>query len=165
MYEYWQYLGDSIQLSANTNVSNPIYNWSSIAYVSCYNCSNPYTSATDTTLYLLTVTDSETGCFAVDSIIIYTLDNSEVFLPTGFSPNGDQINDVFYFRGIGIKDFNLNVFDRWGELIFTTNSFSVGWDGSYKGKPAIEGTYVYTLNYTNFKKINKFLKGNLTLIK
>jgi gliding motility-associated-like protein len=165
IYEYWQNYGDTIQLTSSSNISNPIYQWNANAYLSCNNCNNPYTTATDTALYMLTITNAATGCFTNDSLLIYVLEDFEIFLPTGFSPNGDQINDVFYLRGRGISDFNLNVFDRWGELVFTSNNFNVGWDGTFKGKPAMAGTYVYTLNYTNFKKTSKFLKGNLTLIK
>jgi gliding motility-associated-like protein len=165
IYEYWQNFGDTIQLTGNSNIINPVYHWTANAYLSCDNCGNPYTTATDTTQYMLTITDASTGCFTVDSTMVYVLEDFEIFLPSGFSPNGDQINDVFYLRGRGIKDFSLNIFDRWGELVFNSNNFNVGWDGTFNGKPALSGTYVYTLNYTNFKNLSKFLKGNLTLIK
>ena len=165
IYEYWQNSGDSLQLSSSTNISNPAYSWSANAYLSCNNCANPYTIATDTTQYMLTVTDISTGCFMVDSTLVYVVDDFDIFLPSGFSPNGDGSNDVFYLRGRGIQEFSLNVFDRWGELVFSTNSFSTGWDGTYKGKAALAGVYVYTLQYINSKKLNKFVKGNVTLIK
>jgi gliding motility-associated-like protein len=164
-YEYWQYLGDSIQLTSSTNIINPIYNWSANAYLSCFDCLNPNTTATDTTLYFLTITDKNTGCFTNDSVIVYVLEDFDIFLPTGFSPNDDNVNDILFLRGHGIKEFELNIYDRWGALIFSSNSLLIGWDGTYKGKAALNGTYVYTLEYTNMKKEVKFLKGNLTLIR
>jgi gliding motility-associated-like protein len=115
--------------------------------------------------YMLTVTDASTGCFTIDSLVVYVIEDFDIFLPNGFSPNGDNVNDIFLLRGRGIKDFILNVYDRWGELIFTSNNLNYGWDGTFNSKPLMSGTYVYTLSYTNFKNVNKFTKGNLTLIR
>ncbi len=165
IYEYWQNYGDTLQLTVNTNVSNAIYNWSANAYLSCSNCSNPYTFATDTTQYMLTVRDASTGCFANDSLIVYVLEDFDIFLPTGFSPNGDNVNDILFLKGHGIKEFELNIYDRWGSLIFSSNSQLIGWDGNLKNKPVMAGTYIYTLSYSNFKSKVKFTKGNLTLIR
>jgi gliding motility-associated-like protein len=165
IYEYWQNYGDTLQLIGYTNVSNAVYYWSSNANLSCSNCTNPSIVAIDTAQYMLTVTDASTGCFTIDSLMVYVIEDFDIFLPNGFSPNGDDNNDIFLLRGRGIKDFILNVYDRWGELIFTSNSLNYGWDGTFNSKPLMSGTYVYTLSYTNFKNINKFTKGNLTLIR
>jgi gliding motility-associated-like protein len=165
IYEYWQNYGDTLQLIGNTNVSNAVYYWSANANLSCNNCSTPYIIALDTMQYMLTVTDASTGCFTIDSLVVYVIEDFDIFLPNGFSPNGDNVNDIFLLRGRGIKDFILNVYDRWGELIFTSNNLNYGWDGTFNSKPLMSGTYVYTLSYTNFKNVNKFTKGNLTLIR
>jgi gliding motility-associated-like protein len=114
---------------------------------------------------MLTVTDASTGCFTNDSLIVYVLEDFDIFLPTGFSPNGDNVNDILFLRGHGIKEFELKIYDRWGALIFSSNSQLIGWDGTFKSKPVMAGTYVYTLSYSNFKSLVKFTKGNLTLIR
>lgn len=163
IYEYWQYLGDSVQLTSSSNISLPIYNWTANAYLSCFNCFNPYTTAMDTTQYFLTITDQHTGCFTTDSVVVYVQEDFDLFLPSGFSPNGDNVNDVLYLRGHGIKEFALNIYDRWGELVFTSVNQAAGWNGTFKGKDALTGTYVYTLSYTNLKHEKRFMKGNITL--
>jgi gliding motility-associated-like protein len=71
------------------------------------------------------------------------------FVPNGFSPNGDGVNDVFYLRGSGLfRVRTLRVFNRWGEVVFEKNEVPVnnpafGWDGKYKGVPVKPDVYVY----------------------
>ena len=69
-----------------------------------------------------------------------------LFVPNSFSPNGDGDNDGFFFKGYGIKEEGLefSVFDRWGTLIYYTNTFRP-WDGTYKGKEVQEDAYIWKL--------------------
>ena len=86
-------------------------------------------------------------------------------LPTGFTPNGDGINDVF--RPVGSAEFLTNyemvVFNRWGQEVFRSTSPTVGWDGRYKGQNAMTGVYAYYVSYRNTKGEDKLVKGNVTL--
>ena len=73
-----------------------------------------------------------------------------MYIPNAFSPNGDGRNDYFIPRELlssGIKEFSIKIFNRWGELIFKTNSVDGrGWDGSYGGKKQPLGVYIYMID-------------------
>lgn len=86
-------------------------------------------------------------------------------LPTGFSPNGDGSNDILYVRGAAIETMNLKIFNRWGQLIFESNEQSIGWDGTYKGKPQAMEAYGFTLNVTFIDGTTLSKTGNVTLLR
>ena len=83
--------------------------------------------------------ENEYGC--VDSIskqvIIHP--NFELFIPTAFTPDGDNLNDKFMCQGYGIDNFTMAIINRWGELVFKTDDINNSWDG----KRAINGVYAY----------------------
>lgn len=93
-----------------------------------------------------------------------------VFIPNSFSPNNDGINDVFFPIGVGIDDYEIFIYDRWGELIYNGIEKDNGWNGKLKnGTIAPEGTYVYivqshNLLQTNIKKEFN-LRGTVNLIR
>ena len=102
------------------------------------------------TTYTLTVTQDSTGCTDKDQMIVYVKDIREIRIPNIFSPNGDGLNDSFTAynvrAAIGIE--KMNIYNRWGELIFETKNIplgdiSKGWDGTYKGQRVNPGVYVY----------------------
>lgn len=74
---------------------------------------------------------------------------STLYIPSAFTPNGDGINDRFGVKALNITQFNLKIFNRWGELIFETDDVGDLWDGTYKGE-AITSTdvFVYTVTAT-----------------
>lgn len=88
-----------------------------------------------------------------------------VGLPTGFSPNGDGINDVLYVRGQGITTLELQLYNRWGQLIFETTDQKKGWDGTFNGQPQPMDAYAYVLKALLIDGVSKLLKGNVTLIR
>ena len=94
--------------------------------------------------YTITVTDSG-GC--TQSGIVTIEKECFVYIPTAFTPNGNGNNDVFKIISIGIEQLQLNIFNRWGELIYQTNDKDKGWDGSYKNKQAPENIYIWKANY------------------
>ena len=88
-----------------------------------------------------------------------------VFAPNAFSPDGNGLNDVFEVKGRYINSFDLQIFNRWGELLFESSDKNIGWDGTSKGAPMPNGTYVYRANITDFMG-NKIVKsGSLVLIR
>ncbi|MBS1772804.1 MAG: gliding motility-associated C-terminal domain-containing protein [Bacteroidetes bacterium] len=102
---------------------------------------------------------------AKDSIAIH-FHNCKVWFPSAFSPNGDGLNDLA--RLVGdlnyVTDYNLSVFDRWGEKVFITNDVHGGWDGNYKGNEAPFGTYRYLITY-KFLGEDQMLKGDIALVR
>ena len=69
-----------------------------------------------------------------------------LYIPNAFSPNGDGVNDSFGGKGEGITVYNIQIFNRWGNLIFESNDIKIQWDGSYHNEMAPEGVYVYKVN-------------------
>lgn len=87
-----------------------------------------------------------------------------LYIPNSFTPNGDGVNDIFAAKGDHIKDFEMDIFDRWGERIFSSTDVKKGWDGTLRGSAVEAGVYVYTLKYTNgLRKLNR--TGHVVLIR
>lgn len=86
-------------------------------------------------------------------------------IPSGFSPNGDGANDVLFVKGFGFANMHLQVFNRWGQLVFETFSQKDGWDGTLRNKPLDMDVFVYNLivDFTDGKHFEK--TGNVTLIR
>lgn len=97
-----------------------------------------------TTTYTVTVVNDQ-GCIAVDTITIFVEVAPEVFFPSAFSPNGDLFNDVFFGNGYNITDYHLIIYNRWGNVVYETNTYAdgVGWDGKVDGVEQEIGTYVW----------------------
>lgn len=87
-------------------------------------------------------------------------------LPTAFTPNGDQINDIFKIEQNSAFTVNVfRVFNRWGTLVFQSNDIEYGWDGTYKGVMQDIGTYTYHVVLTNTEGIKSESKGNFVLLR
>ncbi len=122
-------------------------------------------TVTQTGIYSVTVTDKD-GCKTSDAIEI-TVDCKDVYFPTAFTPNGDTKNDVFGVWGnIGaLSNYQLSVYHRNGELLFTTNNPIQKWDGTNKGKKLDNGTYIWYANYSINNQPLQMQKGTITLIR
>ncbi|HEX5002501.1 MAG TPA: gliding motility-associated C-terminal domain-containing protein [Bacteroidia bacterium] len=66
-----------------------------------------------------------------------------MYIPNSFTPNGDGLNDTFGVYGEAIKDFRMQVFNRWGQIIFESTNVNQRWDGVFDGIPVPQGSYVY----------------------
>jgi gliding motility-associated-like protein len=91
------------------------------------------------------------GCSDTIFGTITVFENYTLFIPNSFTPDGNEFNNLFNIYGYGIEtsNFQLEIYNRWGELIFVSNDPEIGWDGSVgsKGEKATVGTYTYKLNY------------------
>jgi len=116
--------------------------------------------------YWLRVT-SANGCNTTDSIDIFPSCN--IGIPNIFSPNGDGINDYFFPREIlsrGVTNFRMQVFNRWGLLVFETRSVNGrGWDGRFNGKDQPQDVYVYMIEAGFANGVAEKYQGNVTLIR
>ncbi len=90
---------------------------------------------------------------------------AQVTIPNVFTPNADNINDVFALQGVFIMDYKLNIYDRWGGQIFESNNIGNSWDGQKNGQPAPEGTYMYKLVVTGYSGNKQFRNGTVILIR
>lgn len=96
-------------------------------------------SPVENTTYCVEVTDN--GCSNEACILIQIGCESLVYAPNCITANGDLINDEFLVQGDCLSEFNLLIFNRWGELIFESFDISESWNGTYKGKPVSDGVY------------------------
>lgn len=83
------------------------------------------------------------GC--VDSLHkeVYVSPKYMLLIPSAFTPNGDGRNDKFVVKGSGVKEYRINIYNRWGALIFTSGDINESWDGKVNGAPANSGIYLY----------------------
>lgn len=92
--------------------------------------------------------------------------NFNVFIPNAISVNRDLLNDVFKIQGLGgYKEFDLHVYNRWGEEVFYSNDPNIGWDGSYQGMPVQEGVYSYLLKFVFLDGNDYLYSGTLTVLR
>jgi gliding motility-associated-like protein len=87
------------------------------------------------------------------------------YAPNSFSPNNDGVNDVFKLYFTYVKDFRIEIFNRWGELIFVSEDPELGWDGTYKGKRAQSDVYIWKAVFTNSLRETQNLIGKVTLFR
>ncbi|MFZ1424481.1 MAG: gliding motility-associated C-terminal domain-containing protein [Saprospiraceae bacterium] len=160
--------GEQIQLSAIIQGSYTIIDWISSQSLSCLNCTNPLLIPEYSLKIYCNITN-EDGCTALDSINIKVFDN-KIFAPNAFSPNGDNINDIFSFFGNAKSIRLLEIYDRWGEKVFSKQNFLAneleqGWNGRSKDKNCLPGVYVY-YGIVEFEKGNdQVLIGDVSLIR
>lgn len=110
--------------------------------------------------------ENEGGCESVKTQTFCIALANDIVVPNAFSPNGDLVNDIFRAVGINITNFSMEIYNRWGVLLFETNDMTQGWDGRYAGKDMEIGAYVYQINYTVGNKTrSQLLKGNVFLIR
>ena len=102
-------------------------------------------------------------CSASDTMHI-TL-NCELWVPNAFSPNGDGTNDEFKIMDSEVSDFKLQIYNRWGELVYETDNASKGWNGTFRDVNAAVGVYVYNIKATLADNRTVVRKGNVTLLR
>lgn len=109
------------------------------------------------------------GCSDTARRIVQINGQTVFYIPNAFTPNGDEFNNVFIpvmTTGFDPSDYQFSIFNQWGELIFVTNDYTVGWDGTYQGKIIQDGTYVWVINFKHISEDNRyFKKGSVTLFR
>ncbi|MES2726792.1 MAG: gliding motility-associated C-terminal domain-containing protein [Bacteroidota bacterium] len=88
-----------------------------------------------------------------------------VFAPNAYTPNGDNLNDIWIPQHAFVRDYNLKIFNRWGQLIFETNDKNKGFNLSTSSGLIANDVYVYIINYTGWNEESNTLKGNFTVLK
>lgn len=102
--------------------------------------------AKEQTVYTVRVIN-EDGCESSDQFEIGSDCISTYYVPSAFSPNGDNLNDIFLPDLVNYENYEMLIMNRWGEIIFKTNNALEGWDGNYLGKEAPPGVYVYSMRF------------------
>lgn len=150
---YWDFGDPAAQSGTNTSIlTNPSHSYS---YVGDYKVN--------------LVAISSHGCRDIASLIVEITPDFALYIPNTFTPDGNGTNDIFQPMGVGIDedDYRMDIFDRWGENIFSSNNFRKGWDGTVKGgsKLAPQGVYTYKIMVKDILG-NKHPKvGHVTVIR
>lgn len=140
--------------------TNLIYQWSPSLYLNSVTDSIPKTTPLGDITYRLNLTGIG-GCMVTDTIFIKLLLNP--IIPNAFSPNGDGIHDRWRIQYLeSYPGATVDVYDRYGMLVYNSIEYAVDWDGTRNGKPLPIGTYYYVINPKNGRKI---ITGSVTIIK
>ncbi len=117
--------------------------------------------------YVWLTVEDENGCTHKTMKTINVLEEFFSYSPNAFSPNGDGINDTFQpiLTDIDFNTYELNIFNRWGDIIFKTDNYSKSWDGTFNGEPMIGGVYTYKINYKTRRGVDQKEVGQIILIK
>jgi len=157
-------LGQEITISIDPLDPNCDYNWSNGM------SGSPIILSPEEDITLFVECEDEFGCVGIsDTITIRVVpprcDESDVFIPNAFSPNGDNVNDILYVRSKFIRDMELVIVDRWGKEVFRTTDISIGWDGTYNDEPLPMGAYSYALSGSCVDGQTFIRKGNVSLLR
>jgi gliding motility-associated-like protein len=151
--------------SSGQNLSN--FSWH-------FNNNSGFTSSSEHTSYLFEnegiypiamVVSNANGCSDTLIKTITVEPNFNIYVPNAFTPNGDNLNDVFMPVGSGIKTYSLLIFDRWGGKLFESATILVGWDGTYKGEAVKMDIYNWKISATNAKGEKKEMAGRVSLLR
>ncbi|MBX2948675.1 MAG: gliding motility-associated C-terminal domain-containing protein [Crocinitomicaceae bacterium] len=115
------------------------------------------------------IATSEFGCIDSISKPIRVKDALIFYVPNTFTPDGDNFNNTFlpvFYSGFDPYDYTLLIFNRWGECIFESHNVEIGWDGTYNGKMAQDGTYTWNIEVRNVEDSKRFQQtGHVNLIR
>jgi gliding motility-associated-like protein len=157
------YIGEKLQLIVTADSSQVNYSWSPRYNISCVNCNNPYVSPTNSVTYKVEVKDK---CYDfIEDFNIKVIIDFYLEAPSAFTPNGDSNNDTYKFEEKDIKSFELKIFNRWGEVVFSTNDVNQGWDGKVNGHPQNIDTYTYFVKAETIYGYKFEKKGSFLLLK
>ncbi len=162
-------INQPVQFNASSNdTTEDIFLWSPPDYLNNPNISNPigvFSSEIDTITYVVKATDAY-GCYGTASIKVKVFKTlPDIFVPTGFTP-GKPYNNIFRPIPVGISSLQFfRVYNRWGQLVYSTSQIGRGWDGRLGGKPQDAGSFVWMVQGIDYlgKTISK--KGTMVLIR
>jgi len=162
------FLGDALQIVSGESCSTAP-SWTPIDGVDNPTMLDPILTPTETTTYTLNLpgaTCSTQDLINVNVIDLEELDCTDLLLPNAFTPNGDNLNDVFGISNEFIIDElkRFDIYDRWGERVFSTVNKNVKWDATFKGKEVNPAMFLYVIGYTC--KDDDYVKsGNISVLR
>lgn len=151
-------LGDTILLVASPNPASTIiesYTWNPADNLTCLNvdCDSVQVILFEDIEYIATLSD-DSGCIAeraIELIVTFECAPGDIEFPTGFTPDGDEMNDLFQLVPTGNTDAQLTsmeIYNRWGQKVFEATDGNYFWDGTQNDEPAAADVYVWVVRYT-----------------
>jgi gliding motility-associated-like protein len=132
------------------------------------NINNPVATMIDTSMTFEVFAMNIWGCRDSASVTIKATDGDVDFVPTGFTPNGDGLNDIFRIPNLkGHRLVDFSVYNRWGQLVYHNNTGdgTKGWDGTFNGEKQDVGVYNYVIILSHPDGTNRVFKGDISLLK
>lgn len=161
------FLGETTELSTDQDPDFN-YEWSPADLLDDPFDDNPIATLAQTQTFVVTVTD-DLGCSGTAEVTVEVMqpecDESDIFIPNMFSPNGDNINDIFRVESNFIEEQDIVIYNRWGEEIFSSNEPDAEWDGTYNGKPVSSDVYAYYVKIICINGVEYSKKGNITVFR
>jgi len=156
-------IGQPLQMLATGGLN---YSWSPTSFLSNGLIPNPVARLNDDITYVVRVSTKE-GCFAQDTVKVKVYKTPpEIFVPTAFTPNDDGLNDRLIPIPVGIaKMVYFKVYNRYGEMVFSTDEFGRGWNGVYKGRDQGNESFAWQALAVDYLGNPVFRKGQSTLIR
>lgn len=110
--------------------------------------------------------DPQSFCPDTFQLTVKVVSDGDIYFPTVFSPNNDNINDIWQFQSNNMQSVEIHIFNRWGQLVKTINNPAEGWDGwDNKGKIVPEGVYTFTFKGVNLAGLVVMRNGSITVVK
>ena len=160
------FLSQSTVLHVNRGYKN--YIWVLNYDLSCSTCTDPIAMPKASTRYTVKATN-EDGCEESTDVTVIVIrpncDESDVYIPNIFSPNGDSKNDEFRIQSNFVKKVHMEIYNRWGQKVFESDNPSVGWDGKFEGRELPPDVYGYFFSVLCIDEKEYFKKGNVTLVR
>ena len=160
-------LNEPLQLNATDVNSSGFdsYAWSPAFGLNNPFVQNPVANLNQNMVYMVTAKTSE-GCTAADTISIKFFEAASIYVPSAFTPNKDGLNDIFRPILVGIRTLkNFSVFNRFGQLVYTTSTPGAGWDGTIYGVKQSTATFVWMVEAVDYKGNVLTKKGTVVLIR
>lgn len=147
-------------------IGSDFYGWVSMngAALSCNLCHTITENPQQNTCYVLEAYN-EFNCRNSDTVCVKVTQDWNIYIPNAFTPNNNGVNDVFMPVGYGIEEIALQIFDRWGVLIFSCNDKTQGWNGTYKNGLCKPDVYVYKVRFTTMNHREEYRTGHFTLLR
>lgn len=154
--------GEPVRLSATGGIS---YEWKPASGLSNAFIANPVATNTEDREYILKAA-APPGCETYDTVLIKIYDGPQIYVPSAFNPLSTVGNHLFRAIPVGISTFKyLTVYNRLGQVVFSTSNPAQGWDGTFKGVAQAAGTYVWVAAGTTFRGTELVKKGTVVLLR
>lgn len=152
-------VGDTVPISAE---GDGTIVWSPPIYMYCVECADNMVYPPGPMEYTATLIDAN-GCTTQDIVAIHY--DPLIYVPNCFTPNGDAFNNYFQAITHNILTFKMLIFNRWGEVVYSTTSLDHMWDGTYNGIKVVDDVYVWQIVYTDLEENETELRGHVTVLK
>ncbi|MBK7232518.1 MAG: gliding motility-associated C-terminal domain-containing protein [Saprospiraceae bacterium] len=163
------YLGQSTTLHVTGGFNG--YEWLNPQrppVLDCIFCTDPVATPKVSSVFRVKAINDD-GCEDIAEVSVFVIlpkcDETDVYIPNIFSPNGDQLNDEFIVRSNFVEEIEMFIYDRWGEKVFESRDVNQGWDGTYKGQDLAPDVYAFYFKVLCVDGSTYFKKGNVTLMR